>query len=114
MEVNEYSFGRIVIEGKVYKSDVIVGRDFLKDGWWRKEGHRVQIEDIDDIVNYRPEVVVFGTGAYGAVRVDREVVEKLKEMGVEVIIDKTEKAVKIYNKLLKEGKKVLLAAHLTC
>jgi len=114
MEVNSYTFGRIVINGKTYTNDVIVGSDFLKVNWWRKEGHRVQLEDIKEIIEYRPEVVVFGTGANGRVSVDKEVFRKLEEIGAEVIAERTDRAVKIYNELLKKGKRVLLAAHLTC
>ncbi len=115
MEVKDYSFGRIVIGDKTLTSDVIVAKDkILNDNWWRKEGHRVQLEDVKEIFDYKPEVVVFGTGAYGRMIVDDDVVEKLKSIGSEVYIDITGKAVKIYNDMLKKGKKVVLAAHLTC
>jgi len=114
MLVEDYSFGRIVIGGKVYSNDVIVSKDWIKPNWWRKEGHRVYLEDIREILERKPEVVVFGTGAYGIVKVEKEVVEELKKRGIEVICEPTAKAVEIYNKLLKEGKNVVLAAHLTC
>ncbi len=114
MEVQHYSFGRIRIAGKDYTSDVIVGAGYIRDGWWRKEGHRVQLDDIGEILQLKPEVVVFGTGASGLVRVDKEVVKKFEKEGAEVITAETEKAVKIYNDLLKKGRRVVLAAHLTC
>ncbi len=114
MEVESYSFGRIRIGGREYTSDVILGPEYLKENWWRKEGHRVVLEDIEDILNLQPEIVVFGTGANGRVVVDSAVVEKLRERGIEVVVEKTEDAVRTYNKLLKAGKKVVLAAHLTC
>ena len=114
MEVEHYSFGRIRIGGKEYTSDVIVGRDFLLTNWWRKEGHRVQVDDIGEMLKYKPEVVVFGTGANGRVVVDRKVVDELRSMGCDVYAEPTSKAVEIYNRLLKSGKRVLLAAHLTC
>ncbi len=114
MFVDDYSFGRIVINGKTYRNDVIVSRDWLNSNWWRKEGHVVSLEDIREILERNPEVVVFGTGAYGAVKVRREVIDELERRGIEVICEPTAKAVEIYNRLLKEGKKVVLAAHLTC
>jgi len=114
MEVEHYSFGRIRIGGKEFTSDVIVGADYLKSGWWRKEGHRVVLEDLNDVLTLKPEIVVFGTGANGRVVVDKAVIEKLKEYGVEVVIERTDQAVKTYNRLLREGKKVILAAHLSC
>ncbi|AAB91211.1 Mth938-like domain-containing protein [Archaeoglobus fulgidus] len=114
MEVEHYSFGRIRIGGRDYTSDVIVGPDFLKPNWWRKEGHRVFLEDIEEVFDLRPEVVVFGTGASGRVVVDDAVIEKLRNLGAEVIVERTDEAVKRYNKLLKAGRRVVLAAHLTC
>ncbi len=114
MFVEDYSFGRIVINGKTYRNDVIVSRDWINSNWWRKEGHAVCLEDIKEILERKPEVVVFGTGAYGVVKVRKEVIDELKNRGIEVICEPTAKAVEIYNKLLKEGKNVVLAAHLTC
>ncbi len=114
MEVQHYSFGRIRIAGRDYTSDVIVGPSYIKDGWWRKEGHRVQLADIEEILRLKPEVVVFGTGANGLVRVDKNVIEKLEAEGAEVFTADTRRAVEIYNDLLRKGKKVVLAAHLTC
>ncbi len=114
MLVEEYSFGRIVINGKTYNRDVIVSKDWIKPNWWRKEGHSVCLEDVKEIIEKNPEVVVFGTGAYGVVKVRKEVVEELKRRGIEVICEPTSKAVEIYNELLRKGKNVVLAAHLTC
>lgn len=79
-----------------------------------EEGHRVVLEDLEDVLGLKPEVVVFGTGANGRVVVDKAVIEKLKKEGIEVIVERTDEAVKTYNRLLREGKKVILAAHLTC
>ena len=110
--IEHYSFGKIVIDGKTYTTDVIVFKDRVKDNWWRKEGHRVCLEDIKEILREKPEIVIFGTGAYGRVVVDREVIEKLKEIGAEVIVEDTAKAVNRFNEL-KNGN-VVLAAHLTC
>ena len=110
--IEHYAFGKIVVDGKTYTSDVIVFKDRVKDNWWRKEGHRVRLEDIEDILDAKPEVVIFGTGAYGRVVVEKEVIEKLKQIGAEVIVEETAKAVEKFNKL--QGKNVVLAAHLTC
>lgn len=113
MRVEHYSFGTIRLDGKEFRRDVIVFGEFIKE-WWRKEGHRVCIEDVEDLFKLRPEVVVIGTGYYGVMKVDRDVVEKFEDLGIDVICEDSRRAVETYNKLLKEGKKVALAIHLTC
>ncbi|MHA1594397.1 MAG: Mth938-like domain-containing protein [Candidatus Baldrarchaeia archaeon] len=113
MKIEEYSFGRIVINGKTYTSDVIIFPDRVKGGWWRKEGHCLYIEDLKEVIEEKPEVLVVGTGAYGAMRVPKETLEELKRHGIEVIVCETKEACKIFNEL--SGKKRVVAAlHLTC
>ncbi len=113
MKVEHYGFGVIRLDGREFRHDVIVYGDFVKK-WWRKEGHRVQLEDVEDLFELKPDVVVIGTGYYGVMKVDSDVIEKLREEGIEVICEESKRAVETYNKLLKEGKKVALAIHLTC
>ena len=112
--IESYSFGRVVIDGKVYSSDVIVFPDRVKVGWWRREGHRLHIEDLNDVVAVKPEVLVVGTGYVGLMRVPDEVRVFLEEQGIRLIVERTRKACEIFNDLLKSGKKVVAALHLTC
>jgi len=111
--IDAYDFGRITINGKTYRSDVIVFWDGKVVEWWRKEGHRVYLEDAAMILEAKPEVVVFGTGKYGAMRVSSDVIGKLEKEGIEVHVHITEKAAKKFNELV-EDRKAVLAAHLTC
>ncbi len=112
--VDDYEFGRIVVGGKEYRSDVVVGEEVIVENWWRKEGHRVCVDDLGWIEKADAEVVVFGTGAYGRVKVDEDVVSFLKERGVQVLILPSKEAVEKFNELKRSGRKVVLAVHLTC
>jgi len=112
--IDEYSFGRIVIDGKTYRHDVIVFPDRVKPNWWRREGHSLCLEDLEEVLRDPPEVLVIGTGYVGLMRVPREVREKLEEMGIQVVVEKTGKAYRTFNKLLSEGRRVVAALHLTC
>jgi len=111
--IDSYSFGKISIDGKEYRTDVIVLQDRVKDGWWRKEGHQLHIEDVESIPQERLDVLVIGTGAHGMMKVRPETKRFFESRGVEVIIEKTAEACKIYNKLSK-SKSVVAALHLTC
>jgi|Deesub1362A_J573_1020465.scaffolds.fasta_scaffold00017_27 hypothetical protein len=115
MRVNDYSFGRIRINNKEYAKDVILSQDkLIVSRWYRKEGHNVHLEDIEEILNAKPEVVVFGTGYSGIMKVSRPVMDELNQRKIEVIQQPTGQAVKTFNDLVDKGKRVVLAAHLTC
>ena len=112
--IDSYGFGYITINGKRYTNDVIVFPNRVEDNWWRKEGHRLQIEDIEAVVEEKPEVLVVGTGYYGLLKISAETVEFLKSKGVELIAQKTRDACTTYNRLVESRKKVIAALHLTC
>lgn len=111
--IDSYSFGRISVNGKEYGSDVIIFQDHVEDGWWRKEGHRLHIEDVEHILQERFDVLVVGTGAHGMMKVLPETKRLFESRGIEVIIEKTAAACKIYNKI-SESKKAVAVLHLTC
>ena len=113
MIINSYSFGNITIDGKNYRSDVIIFPDKINSRWWRKSGHLLSDEDIGEILKYKPEMLIVGTGAYGLMKVDQKVKDKLKSLGIRFIIKKTAEAVDAYNKLEKKDR-VVCAFHLTC
>ncbi|MEA2089285.1 MAG: Mth938-like domain-containing protein [Thermoproteota archaeon] len=112
--IESYSFGRIVVDGKRYTTDVIIYPDHVKDGWWRKEGHRLHIEDLKDVIEAKPDVLVVGTGYFGLMKVPTEVKQRLKEKEIEVVVQPTKKACETFNQLIQSGEKVVAAFHLTC
>jgi len=112
--IESYDFGRIVVNGKRYMSDLIVFPSYVKDGWWRKEGHRLSVEDLKEVFEARPQVLVVGTGYSGLMRVPEEVKEHLAERGIELIVKPTREACEAFNDLLRSGKRVVAALHLTC
>lgn len=113
MKIDNYSFGNIVIDGKAYNSDVIIFKDYVDSSWWRKEGHKLQIVDLESVIRAKPEVLIIGTGAYGAMKVPDETMNYVKSKGIELYIYTTPEAVKEFNKL-QDKKHVIAALHLTC
>jgi len=111
--INSYDFGRIVVDGKAYTSDVIIFPDKIKDNWWRKEGHALYIEDIESVIVEKPEVLIVGTGNYGLLKVLPETKEYIESKGIELIVEPTDKACKMYNEISKD-KKAVATLHLTC
>ena len=113
MKIDSYSFGRIVIDGKTYTSDVIIYSGRVDASWWRKEGHLLRPADLDEALKAKPDVLVIGTGYAGVMRVPRETVDRIAGQGIEVKVERTSKAVVLYNEL--QGSRIAIAAlHITC
>jgi hypothetical protein len=112
-EISSYSFGSITVRGRTYTSDVIIYPDRVDSSWWRKEGHYLAAEDLEDVVRERPSLLIVGTGASGVMRVPEETVRVLKSMGIEVVARRTAEAVELFNRAPRD-RKVVAALHLTC
>ena len=111
--IESYGFSRMVIDGHSYTSDLIIFPGKINDSWWRISGHSVCLKDIEDVFNAEPEVIIFGTGYHGLMKVEEEVKSLAQSKGIELIIEKTEKAVQSF-KTLSVHKKAIGAFHLTC
>lgn len=111
--IDSYRFGEIVVDGKRYSSDVIIYPDRVNSNWWRKEGHSLHIEDIKDVIEANPEILIVGTGNSGLMQIPSKTVEFLKTRGITLIAEPTTKACETYNRLAST-KNVIAALHLTC
>ncbi|MBI4833088.1 MAG: hypothetical protein HY801_16345 [Candidatus Lindowbacteria bacterium] len=112
--IKGYSFGVVSVDGSKYERDIIIYPDRIQSDWWRREGHKLQIEDIGDVLANPPEVFVVGLGDQARMQVDPRVAEELKKRGVELFAAPTKQACDKFNKLAEEGKRVIAALHLTC
>ncbi|MFX0097520.1 MAG: Mth938-like domain-containing protein [Candidatus Hodarchaeota archaeon] len=113
MLIESYDFGRIIIDGKQYTSDLIVFPDRVDESWWRKKGHELCIDDIKEVIEAKPEILVVGTGYYGRMKILSETLEYLESNGIEITAKKTKDACEKFNQLSK-SRKVVAAIHLTC
>ncbi len=114
MKITHYQFGHIQIDGRDYTSDVIITSEKVEDNWWRKEGHRLAIDDLDAVVEANPQVVIIGSGYYGRMEGPEPTRQYLADKGIRVEIAKTSDAVAKFNELQKEYTRIVAALHLTC
>jgi len=113
MHVDSYEFGAIVIDGQGYRSDLLIWPGHLKADWWRLEGHLLQLPDVAEALAAEPQVLVVGTGAYGNMAVDPELVAYLQAKQIDLVARPTREACRSLNEL--DGRRRLAAAlHLTC
>jgi hypothetical protein len=110
--VDDYAFGRIVVDGREEHTDVILLPGRIVSRWWRRRGHELVIEDLAEVLPELPERLVIGTGMEGRMHADPVALERLAALGVAVEVLPTPQAVRRYREL--DPKHTAAALHLTC
>jgi hypothetical protein len=110
--IEGYRFGLVVVDGEEQTRDVIVLPERVVTNWWRADGHRFVLSDLDDVLEELPGHLLVGTGAYGHMRPEPETLEQLRERGIEVEALPTGEAVHRYGEL--DPRRTAAALHLTC
>jgi hypothetical protein len=111
-ELTEYSFGSITVDGEQHTRDLIVLPGRVLPDWWRREGHSLAMEDLDEVVDELPERLVLGCGHDGRLKPPAAVLDQLRARGVEVEAMPTADAVRRYSEL--DPERTAAALHLTC
>jgi hypothetical protein len=110
--IESYGFGHVTVDGEEHTRDVIVLPDRVVGNWWRRDGHGLVLEDLEDVLDELPERLILGTGAYGRLQPGREAIEGLRGRGIEVEVLPTDEAVRRYGAL--NPARTAAALHLTC
>ena len=111
--IESYQFGKIVIDGSVYTKDVILLPTQIISNWWRKEGHQLNVSDLEDVLTANLQVLVVGQGASSRMQIRTEVENALKSARIELIPLSTQKACQEYNRR-SAMERAAAALHLTC
>ena len=110
--LEDYSFGTVRVDGEEHTRDLIVLPDRVVPDWWRRDGHSLAMEDLDDVIEELPERLILGCGAHGRLEPPPVVLEQLRARGVEVEAMPTAEAVRRYGEL--DPERTAAALHLTC
>jgi hypothetical protein len=114
MRIENVAFGRLTIGETTYTSDLCIYPDGrVVDGWWRRQGHGLCVEDIADLVAQEPGTIVIGTGVNGRLRPEADLAARLRRQGIELLDAPNAEAAALFNRLW--GRCRLAAGfHLTC
>jgi hypothetical protein len=110
--IEQYSFGRVVVDGEQHSRDLIVLPRRVVGDWWRQEGHSLVLDDLDEVLDELPERLIVGCGANGRLHPHPSVIEALAERGVKVEALPTAEAVERYAE--SDSDRTAAALHLTC
>lgn len=81
--------------------------------WWRKEGHKLHLDDLNWVLDKNPTVLIVGKGKYGVLSVTKEVKNELRSREIELIESKSDEACQIFNRRV-DSEDLAIAIHLTC
>jgi hypothetical protein len=115
MKIDDFSFGRIKIDGKEYDHDVVIDRGSI--GKRHKKPSKVFTQFDHTPLSAKEDIpwnchrLIIGTGAYGRLPVMSEVVEEAAKRHVELVCLPTLQAIPKVNEGDSETNAVL---HVTC
>lgn len=112
MRIEQYSFGKIIIDGKKYSSDLLITPDQQLIKWWRESSHNLILPDLEEIFKDNPQTIIIGTGFYGLMKVSKAVKQYCRSHNIKLIISKTKHSIEKYNSLASP--QTAAAFHLTC
>lgn len=124
MNIEDTSFGEIIVDGGKYDHDIVITPDRVKKRkkWITKDKHgtshkftREEMEEyLENIETEKVEIVVIGTGQYGKLGLLEETRELLDEKKIEALERKTPEAAKFFNEIEKPRERKLGIFHVTC
>lgn len=110
--IDSYKFGKIVIEGEEYNSDLILTPTKIIRNWQREEGFLLKASDLKQAMKENPSVLIIGIGFEGCIKLDSSVEYICSKNNINLIVQKTKDAVNTFNSMKAPG--VVAALHLTC
>jgi len=119
VKIDSVEWGEIWVDGKQYHQVLIVGEEvFERDSEKLHQlfgtTHKTGKWEEEMLLEGKPEVIVIGNGWDGVLQVTENFKLKIEKLGITLKILRTSEAVREYNKLAEEGKRVNALIHTTC
>ena len=116
MQVGDFHFGSIRVDGVTYENDVVIDRGRVQK---RKKNASKPFRDqfghtplsAEEKIPWKCDTLIVGTGAEGALPVMPEVEREAQRRQVELVVAPTKKAIELLNRRRGKANAIL---HVTC
>lgn len=116
-KITSHSWGQIIVEGYPPFKDVKLFPGGARTWDWNETGtcHSpgIQPADVQELIDNGARIIILSEGMVGRLGIQSETLIKLKELGIEVYVHRTKKAVRLYNKF-RVDQPVGALIHSTC
>lgn len=106
--VHSYSAGSVVIAENTYNSSLILSSDTIIDDWSPENIFQLSQDDLDQIIELEPELVLLGTGD-DLHFPEHEITMAFYSRNIGIEVMDTGAACRAFNFLAAEGRKVVAA-----
>jgi hypothetical protein len=117
-KIDELTFGSIVVEGKKYRRDVLIFSDGMvkkrKGGFLMFGRHKIKKQELEELSQGQPEIIIVGTGTNGAAHIAPEAESWAKGKNLSLLVQPSYDAVARLNVLAEQKKNVAALIHITC
>jgi hypothetical protein len=110
--ITSYSFGKMVIDGKIYTNELQILPSGIVKRWSPNDPHYILPGDIEEIVQSNIKTLIIGNGANGEAAIPDETIKFIQARSIKVHIMNTHEAVKLFNESSKEAMGAIF--HLNC
>jgi len=116
MQIENFTFGKISIDGATYEHDVVIDRGEIRERK-KKPSKKFRADfghtplSVKEKIPWECERLVIGTGAHGNLPVMKEVKKEAKRRNVKIEALPTEEAIKDLNQNSEKTNAIL---HVTC
>ena len=116
--IDSFKFGAIMINGKKHKHDVLLFPDgTLRErnrGFWRLGSHSIKKEEVLELIEASPDIVIIGTGAMSRAKLTPDAESAVREVKAELMVLPSKEAAEKWNEQVGLGKRVAALIHITC
>ena len=117
-KIDELIFGSIVVKGKKYRRDILLFADGTvkkrKGGFLMFGSHKIKKQELEELSQGQPEIIIVGTGTNGAAHIAPEAESWAKGKNLSLLVQPSYDAVTRLNELVEQKKKVAALMHITC